>query len=213
MTDAESWVSIARVVRPQGRRGELLADILTDFPERFAQTRDVFLRQKPASVPTPITIEGSWFHKGRIVLKLQAVNSISEAELVRGAEIVIPGDTRKELGEDAAYISDLIGCELLDRNRPGDPVIGTIRDLLQQELAPDLLVVAGTDGQEHSVPFAKAYLLKMDLSTRKIEMQLPPGLLEINAPLNDEEKLTRQREAEAAGSEEATLNGPERPAL
>lgn len=65
------------MIRPQGRRGEVLAEILTDFPERFAQMREVYVRRSLAGVPLPTIIEEAWLHKGRVVLKLAKVDSIS----------------------------------------------------------------------------------------------------------------------------------------
>ena len=208
MTDAESWVSVARVLRPQGRRGEVLAEILTDFPERFTQMREAFLRRNNSLAPTPIFIEEAWLHKGRVVLKLAKVDSISDAELLRGAEVVIPMEARMRLEEDAAYISELIGCELIDLNQPDRAVVGIVRDVMQQEKTADLLIVTGSDGTEHWIPFVKAYLERIDLPGRRLEMHLPVGLLEVNAPLSDEERQERQNEAEAAlleNSEEDSL--------
>jgi len=197
------WISIASVVRPQGRHGEVLAEILTDFPERFTGMREASLRRSPTALPTPVTIERAWLHKGRVVLKFASINSISQAELLRGAEVVIPFDARTQLGEDAAYIDDLIGCEVIDTHRPGSPVIGTVRDVLQQEISADLLSVVGNDGTEHWIPFAKAYLVRIDVAARRIEMQLPPGLLEVNAPLSEEERKAQFAEAQAAKMETA----------
>lgn len=194
MNDASSWVGLARVIRPQGRRGEVLAEILTDFPERFAAMREMWLRRSPTATPAPIILEQSWLHKGRIVLKLATVDSISDAERLRGAEIVVPLPARVPLEEGAAYIDDLIGCELIDVHPQETSRIGTVQDVIQQELGTDLLVVVGADGAEHWIPFAKAYLVRADLENRRIEMNLPPGLLEINAPVSEEERRIQQQE-------------------
>lgn len=83
-------------------------------------------------------------------------------------------------------------------NQPDQPVVGAVRDVIQQEKTADLLVVTASDGTEHWIPFAKAYLERIDLAGRRLEMHLPVGLLEVNAPLNAEERQAQQREAEAA---------------
>ncbi len=96
MADTKQWIRIAHLLRPQGRRGELIAEIFTDFPDRFAQRPAVFLQahgaasgsQRPAP-PRPMTVEAHWLHKGRIVLKLQGIDSISDAETLRGLDVVI----------------------------------------------------------------------------------------------------------------------------
>ncbi len=170
--------------------------------------REAFLRRNNPLAPTPILIEGAWLHKGRVVLKLAKVDSISDAERLRGAEVVIPIEARMRLEEDAAYISELIGCELIDLNQPDRAVVGIVRDVIQQEMTADLLVVTGSDGTEHWIPFVKAYLERIDLPGRRLEMHLPAGLLEVNAPLSDEEQQAQQNEAEASlleSSEEGSL--------
>ena len=202
MTEPTQWVSIARLIRPQGRRGEILCEILTDFPERFAEMQEAFLSRGGTTVPTPIKIEQSWLHKGRIVLKLAQVDSISAAELLRGAEIVLPAEKRMPLEPGAAYIGDLIGCRLIDHNQPGHPEVGVVQDVIQQTATTDLLVVLGSDGAEHWIPFAEAYLVRMDLEGRRLEMNLPTGLLQVNAALSPEERirqqLTQQSESDPA---------------
>lgn len=143
------------------------------------------------TAPVPIVIERSWLHKGRIVLKFSGVDSISTAEELRGAEIVVPAADRVPLDSDAIYIQDLIGRELMDRNQPGQPCVGIVRDVIPQPESVDILVVVAPDGIEHWIPFARAYDPRVDLPGR-LEMGLPSGLLDVNVPLSEEE-LQRQR--------------------
>jgi 16S rRNA processing protein RimM len=187
---SNNWTSIAHLLRPQGRRGELLAEVLTDFPYRFVQTREAFLVRRTATGPVarPITLEGHWMHKGRVVLKFAGVDSITDAEALRGLDLAIPQEERVPLSDDSVYIDDLIGCSLVDTDQPGAPVVGIVHEVIQQPQGVDLLVVDGTDGVEHLVPFAKAYLVHMDIPARRVEMALPEGLLAINAPLTPEEQ-------------------------
>jgi 16S rRNA processing protein RimM len=193
------WVHIARLIRPQGRRGEVLAEILSDFPNRFAEMREAFLWRGDKHPPIPILLENSWLHKGKIVLKFAQVDSISAAEALRGADLVISAAERMPLQSDEVYISDLIGCECAEVPQDGDGPphhLGTIRDVLRQEQTVDLLIVAGADGNEYEIPFAKAYVLNIDLAARRVEMRLPAGLLEVNAPLKDEERHARDTSTE-----------------
>jgi 16S rRNA processing protein RimM len=183
---------VARLIRPQGRRGEVLAEILTDFPERFAATRQAFLMRGSALPPEPVTLEQSWLHKSKVVLKFVGVDSISAAEMLRGAEVVVPAAERVTLGPDAVYISDLLGCQVIDLHPADHPRIGIVRDVVQQPETTDLLLIETVDGDEISIPFAKSYLVRMDLAARRLEMDLPPGLLEVDAPLSEEEREARQ---------------------
>ena len=165
--------------------------------------RNSFLQRRKSLPPEPILLEQSWLHKGKVVLKFAGVDSISAAEVLRGAEVVIPAAERVALDPDAVYVSDLIGCQLVDMHPADAPVperaqsVGTVREVIQQAESADLLVVAGADGHEYEIPFAKAYLLRIDLAERRLEMNLPPGLLEVNAPLNEEERRARQGASES----------------
>lgn len=199
MTDPTPWVTVARLVRPQGRHGEVLADILTDFPERFVRMPRAFLVRKSAA-PVAVAIENSWLHKGRIVLKFSGVDSISAAEELRGVDVVVPAAERVPLDSQSIYIQDLVGRELVDRTQPGGPVVGVIRDVIPQPESVDLLVVAARDGHEHWVPFARAYEPQMG-TPGQVEMSLPAGLLDVNAPLSEEE-IARQRSESAESIEE-----------
>jgi 16S rRNA processing protein RimM len=201
----QTWVHVARLIRPQGRRGEVLAEILTDFPQRFAEMRNTFLWRSPHLPVSPILIEQSWLHKGKVVLKFAQVDSITAAESLRGAEVVISPDERLPLQDDEVYISDLIGCQVVDVasvRTSSIYLIGTIRDVIQQQQTADLLIVVGSTGIEYQIPFAKAYVVKIDIAGRRLEMSLPPGLLAVNAPLSEEERQseeerhTRQEESE-----------------
>lgn len=195
----QTWVHVARLIRPQGRRGEVLAEILSDFPDRFIELRNAFLWRGNNRPATPILLENSWLHKGKIVLKFAHVDSISAAEALRGADLVIPAAERMPLQSDEVYISDLIGCECVDV--PVDEastarVLGTIRDVVRQANTADLLIVANPDGVEYEIPFAKAYVVKIEVVARRVAMRLPPGLLEVNAPLTDEERRARDGSSE-----------------
>jgi 16S rRNA processing protein RimM len=202
MTDAK-WVVLAHLVRPQGRNGELLAEILTDFPERFADRKRLFLARpdsRPASAeaetPREVILQNHWLHKGRIVLKFATVDSINDAEALRGLDVVIPREERAPLEEGAVYIDDLIGCRVFDVRGTGeDPSlggafeeIGEIVDVDRGSGAGDLLVVKTNSGEEVLIPFVKAYLKRVDLAEKRIEMELPVGLVGLNAPLSAEEK-------------------------
>jgi 16S rRNA processing protein RimM len=190
--DAENWIWLARICRPQGRKGEVFAEILTDFPEKFAERKQLWLlpdsaapksRQSPAtpSAPREVELAAHWLHKGGIVLHFAGVDSISAAETLAGLVVAIPRSERAALGEDEVYISDLIGCVLVDV-APAEPVtLGEIEDVDRTAGPTALLVVHGAAG-EVLVPFAKQYLRSINLEARRVEMALPEGLVDLNAP-------------------------------
>jgi 16S rRNA processing protein RimM len=196
MTEEAEFVTIARVAKTQGRHGEVAATLLTDFPELFETRRKLFAlgesgsgNQRGGAQPNrrKLELDEHWFHKGMVVLKFAGVDSISDAETLVGSEIQIPRSERAALGNDEFYVSDLIGCTVTDSGRE----IGRIKDVQFGGGEAPLLVIQGE--KEYLVPFAAAYIEKIALEQKRLEMKLPEGLLELDAPLNQEEKQ-RQHE-------------------
>ncbi len=188
-----SWIVLAHLIRPQGRKGELLAELLTDFPERFKEHPQVFLARpgfqgKPDEV-RKVEITSSWLplgrNKGRIVLHFAGVDSITGAEAVVGLDVVVPFAERIPLDSESTYISDLIGCTIYDE----DAAIGTIEAVefpttpdgsVRLDDVPPILEVKSVDGDEVLVPFARAMIQKIDVVQKRIDMKLPEGLIDIN---------------------------------
>jgi 16S rRNA processing protein RimM len=185
MTAAEQWVWLARIRRPQGRKGEVLAEILTDFPEKFAERRQLWLLAEDArgktAPPREITLVDHWLHKGSVVLHFAGVDSITAAETLAGLVVAIPLAERAPLSEDEVYIADLIGCTLVDVAGAAPVQVGEIEDVDRTAGPVALLVVRGAAG-EILVPFAKSFLRTLDLPAKRVEMALPEGLIDLNAP-------------------------------
>jgi len=131
-----------------------------------------------------VQIQDLWPHKGLLVLKFEGVETISEAELLVGAELQLPRSERAELEPGWTYLSDLIGCTVFDGARE----IGPIEDVTFGAGEAPLLVVKSGAKLPYEIPFAQAYLEKVDLERKQIRMRLPEGLLDVNAPLTKEEK-------------------------
>jgi 16S rRNA processing protein RimM len=194
MTEEAEFVTIARVSKTQGRHGEVAATLLTDFPELFEKRRKLFAlgdstKQSGAAEPDrrKLDLDEHWFHKGMVVLKFAGVDSISDAETLVGSEIQVPRSERAMLGSDEFYVSDLIGCTVTDSGRE----IGRVKDVQFGSGEAPLLVIQGE--REYLVPFAAAYIEKIALEQKRLEMKLPEGMLELDAPLSQEEKR-RQHE-------------------
>ena len=187
--DSASWVLLAHIVRPQGRRGEVLADIFTDFPQYFPQRERLFLRPPTGLQPDAMReakVESYWLHQGRVVLKFSQVNSISEAENLRGFDVVIPRQERIPLEQDAVYVSDLLGVRVIDVSGGGAAEAGEISDVVPEGAGPAMLVIRTPAGDERLIPFVRAYLRKMDIEGRRLEMDLPLGLLTMQEPSGNE---------------------------
>jgi 16S rRNA processing protein RimM len=188
---AQEWVWLAYIRHAQGRKGEVFADILTDFPEKFAERKHLWLVAEAATPqakihPKPLEVDLviHWLHKGGIVLQFAQSDSISSAEALAGLYVAIPRAQRAPLDEDAVYIADLIGCMVVDVagvGQGGLPVdVGVIEDVDRAAGPTPILVVGGKSG-EVLIPFAKVYLRKVDLEARRVEMALPEGLLDLNS--------------------------------
>jgi 16S rRNA processing protein RimM len=204
--DAPDMTLVARLIRPHGRRGELIADLLTDFPERFKDRRQLILLPgaRLGTQPRPAELEDFWFLRSRVVFKFRGVDSINDAELLRGFGVAIPTAERAPLEDGAVYISDLTGCRVFDLNQNGSE-IGEIVDVDRSLSSAELLVVrrdpAPGPGDEVLIPFVRQFLVTMDLPGRRIEMRLPEGLLEINAPMDEAEKRESGKRADADSAE------------
>jgi 16S rRNA processing protein RimM len=189
------FVTVARVLRSQGRRGEVAAELLTDFPQRFAQRRILFAVD--AAGRRELQLEAHWLHKGGVVLKFRGVDSIEQAQALAGCELQIPRQERAPLPQDAAYVGDLIGCAVFDRGQR----IGAIAGVEFGAGEAPLLLVKSEAG-EHLIPFAAEFVESVDVKRRRVALRLPLGMLEVDAPMTDEEKRAqRGNQARRAGKE------------
>jgi 16S rRNA processing protein RimM len=193
--ESNDFVTLARVVKTQGRRGEVAAEIHSDIPDRFARGMKLFALGQ-SGTRREVEIEDLWPHKGLLVLKFAGIDSISDVAALIGAELQVPRSQRRQLEPGWTFVSDLIGCTLFDHGRE----IGHIDDVQFGAGEAPLLVVlpAGARGQKSprdnifEIPFAEAYLEDVDLQRREMRMNLPEGMLEINAPMSEEEKRQQQ---------------------
>jgi 16S rRNA processing protein RimM len=182
------FVTIAKVIKPQGRRGEVAAALLTSFPERFAARERLYALSADGKQRRELRLEDHWFHKGQVVLKFAGVDEISQAEELVGSEIQVPREERAALEEGSVYVSDLVGCAVFDAGRE----IGTVHDVQFGSGEAPLLVIKGA--REYLVPLAAAYIEKMSPAEKRLEMKLPEGMLELDAPLSQEEKQRQKQQ-------------------
>lgn len=182
------FVTLALVVKTQGRRGEVAVQVHSDVPERFAAGMKLLaLSNSPLETKDlrrELQVEDLWPHKGMLVLKFAGVDSISDAEALVGAELQVPSSQRAELDTGWTYVSDLVGCTVFDHGRE----VGRIEDVQFGAGEAPLLVVTSEAGTKLDVPFAEAYLEAVDVAQRQVRMKLPEGMLEINAPVTADEK-------------------------
>lgn len=164
-------VAVARIAKPRGLKGEVVADILTDFPERFDGLKTV-IAVMPDESRHELTLENHWFQSGRMVLKFAGVNSIEDGEKLRNVEICVPEIDAVELEEGEYFDWQLTGCRVVTVS--GEE-IGKVRELMRTG-ATEILVVDGE--KEYLIPFAEAICTDVDIENGVILIDPPEGLLE-----------------------------------
>jgi len=181
------YITLALIVKTQGRHGEVGAELHTDVPNRFVVGMKLFALAKGADTRRELEVEEIWPHKGLLILKFVGVDSMNDAETLTGSELQVPGQERAKLESGWTYVSDLIGCVVLDHGRE----IGRIEDVQSGAGEAPLLTVVNA-GKRFDVPFADAYLEGVDVAGKQVLMNLPEGMLEVNAPMTAEEKQQQQ---------------------
>jgi 16S rRNA processing protein RimM len=171
---ADELVAVARVVRTRGLRGEVVADLLTDFPDRF-DGLDQLIRVTPSGQREAIKLEEHWLQGNRIVFKFAGFDNIEAAKALVGSELTVPESDRVKLSEDEYYDWELSGCRV--ETVAGEQV-GHVLGVMHTG-ATDLLVIDGTDsGREYLIPLADEICVKIDMTSKLIRVDLPEGLLE-----------------------------------
>lgn len=182
-----SRVTLARILRPHGRRGEVAAEILTDFPERLSRLTSALLWDGKND-PRPAAIRGCWLSRsrgGQAIFHFRDSESISDAEKFVGLQVQVPLAERVVLPAGTYYVTDLIGCQVFEKR--GGPasdlaVIGVVRYVEftgEKTSGTPNLVVAGAQG-EILIPLAAEICEHIDTAARRIEISPPDGLLDLN---------------------------------
>jgi 16S rRNA processing protein RimM len=169
---AEELVAIAKIVRPRGLKGEVVAEILTDFPERF-ELLDIVTAVPPGGDRVELKIEKTWFQNGRVILKFEGYDTVEKGETLRDFEICIPEDEVVDLEEGEYFDWQLAGCKV---ETVDGTTIGTVKELMRTG-GTELLVVAG-EAKEYLIPFAEAICVEVDTQNELIRIDPPEGLLE-----------------------------------
>ena len=173
------WVAIAILGRTRGNRGEILAIPLAGRPERFEGLERVWLFGESPTLAggSRFDVESVWLHDGRPVVKFRGIDSISDAEALTGAEVRLPAAEKMPLEEGEVYQADLIGCAVIERG--AEEPLGDVTGW-QDAGGSNLLVVRMHAGGELLVPFARAICVEIDVAARRIVVDLPAGLKELN---------------------------------
>lgn len=180
MTTPQSRATVARILRPHGRKGEVACEILTDFPEHLTRLAAVELWDGNAE-PRHVLVRGCRLtpsRGGQAIFRFEGSDSISDAEKLVGLEVQIPLENRMRLPSGSYYVSDLIGCEVRD---PKGSVIGHVVDVLfTGEAVAGTPVLVLDSPRKVLIPLAQEICIAIDVDARRIDVRLPPGLLDLN---------------------------------
>lgn len=169
-TSEAGWITVARLGRTRGNRGEITAVGLSSKPERFKDLREVHLFGSGERRE----VESTWFHEGTLIFKFRGVDSIGEAEKLAGAEVRVPISERVRLEPGEFFLEDLKGCEVEERDT--GKALGRVTDV-DDSGGIVLLVVNG----EMLIPFASSICVEIDPAGRRIAVELPEGLKDLNS--------------------------------
>ena len=165
-------VAIAKIVRTRGLKGEVVAEILTDFPERF-ELLDRVTAVRESDERFELKIEKFWFQNGRVILKFAGYDTVESGETLRDVEICVPESDAVDLDEGEYFDWELAGCKV---ETIGGDSIGKVRELMRTG-GTELLVVAG-EKKEYLIPFANEICVEVDVENKLIKVDPPDGLLE-----------------------------------
>jgi 16S rRNA processing protein RimM len=194
--EAARWVVVAHILRPRGNKGEVAAELLTDFPERLTQLREIFVGRGD-SEPRRHAIKSCWLsqnHRGQAVFHFEGFTSIGDAEKLRGLDVLLPFEQRVVLPAGQYFVSDLIGCSVFENaNSPSGPsspclalsapsFLGTVRDVqfTGEGVSGTPLLAVETSQEELLIPLAEEICTSINIATRRIDVFLPDGLRDLN---------------------------------
>jgi 16S rRNA processing protein RimM len=170
---SDDLIVIARAVRTHGLKGEVVAELLTDFPERFEDVHELIVVSQSGE-RTLGQLEDFWFQKNRVVLKLADYDDVDKAKELIGSDFAVPAAERVELDEDEYYDWELEGCTV----RVGNESIGEVRSVMRTGGA-EILVVTDQAGKEQLVPLATPIVVEVNVAAKTIVIDPPEGLLEL----------------------------------
>lgn len=196
--EKQDWVLVARVLRPRGNKGEVLAELFTDFSARFRSVRQMYLRSGQSG-PRPAVLKNFWVdrnHPEHGIFHFEGCASIDGAEKLRGLDVLLPFADRVQLSDGNYFVSDLIGCIIFEIPRQSTKlaspacameeapcVIGTVRDVFfpGEGTAGTPLLQVETPAGELLLPLAVDICRSIDVAARRIDVTLPEGLRDLNA--------------------------------
>lgn len=168
-------VAVAKAVKTRGLKGEIVADLLTDFPDRFADASTLIAITRDGQ-RRMVQLENYWHHQSRVVLKFAGYDDVETASTLVGCEFAVAETDRVELPEGHFYDWELTGfsVETIEGDR-----IGTVQEVMRIGGGVDMLVIRNDKQQEQLIPMVESIVLNIDSNRQLIRIDPPEGLLEL----------------------------------
>ena len=178
MKEDDEYLTIARITRPRGNRGEVAADDLVGKMRYFERGKKVHVAL-PTRARLELEIERAWQHKGRLILKFAGLGSIPAAERLRLAEVQVRRDSLEPLPSGEYYFDDLVGCSLVDDATGRE--VGSVAEVYEPPGGVLLLSVVDEERREMLVPFANEICREVNIESKRIVAHLPDGMVDLKA--------------------------------
>jgi 16S rRNA processing protein RimM len=188
----QKWVALARILRARGNKGEVAVELLTDFPQRLKELKEVYLGDgasdgERGGAPRRIGVKEFWVdrnHPGQAVYWFEGFTSITDAEKLRGIDVLIPFEQRVVLPAGQYFVEDLVGCSVFEAAEESSPaLIGSVTYVQatgEAQQAGTPILVVDVRGGELLIPLAEDICKRIDVVGRRIEVVLPEGLRDLN---------------------------------
>lgn len=164
------YTAIGKITNTHGVKGDMKIFPLTDDPDRFFNLRKAYIGE----IKEEVLPEDPRIHKGMVLLKFKGLQDINKILRFKGQYIYILDDDRVKLPEGRYYISDLLGCEVIDMS---ERKLGTIKDVLQGA-ANDVYVIDGGNGKEYLIPAVERFIVSVNITDKRIQVDPIEGMIE-----------------------------------
>lgn len=174
--DPDSLVAVGVIRRSHGVRGESSVELLTDSADRFEELDRVYLVDPGRERIIESSVRGVRAHQDRALVRLDGIDSPEDVARFRDWTIEVPEDEARQLEEDEYFLHDLVGLDVVDMD---GRALGRVVEALEG-VAQLLLRIETPVGDRFEVPFVDALCPEVDLEAKRLTVDLPDGLLELN---------------------------------
>ncbi|HSG40323.1 MAG TPA: ribosome maturation factor RimM [Thermoanaerobaculia bacterium] len=169
--DLPETVAVGRVLRSHGLKGEVVVEVLSDVPGRYEKGSRV-QGVRAGRPPLSLVVASSRPQKGGAVVRFEGYEDRDRAEELRGLDLEVPRSEVPKAPEGTYYQFELLGCLCFNEGEALGRVVEVTED------GGGLMLIVEGEGRRVPVPFVREFLREVDVEAGRIDLVLPPGLLE-----------------------------------